>query len=152
MKIRCIIGIVIFCFLGLACCQVLNTTSESNQKRFAELRLGLDGKTQILICTKVWRGFFTMHGFGGYQYVVFYWATLKGDGPDYLNPSLRENSPYPSKIYTGTITVKRNDKQVVINLQQVPSKSEDARQIIPSPANGTYQIRDINHDSFITPE
>lgn len=124
-------------------------TQASEAERYAELRSDSSGRVQVLIRADVWRGIFTIHGFGGYAHNIYYWATLKGEGPDYRDPVFHQNAPIPREIHRGTITVDGKKKQVVIDLKRVVSKPGEPEKLEPSSANGTYPIKKVTQEPFM---
>ena len=118
---------------------------------FAELRIAPDGKMQIMIREDIWRGFFTINGYGGYAHNIYYWSTLVGSGPIYNNPRLIQNGD-AQFTHRGTITVEVVNKTAVIELERIVSKPGETERLELSPANGTYRIKKINREPFITPE
>lgn len=121
--------------------------------RYAELRTDSLGRTQVLIRADVWRGIFTIHGFGGYVHNIYYWTTLKGEGTDYHDPVFNVNGLASEQfIHRGTITVDRKNKRVAIDLKRVVSKPGEPEKLEPSPANGTYPIKKTNREPFMKPE
>lgn len=121
----------------------------SEPKRYVELRTDLSGRMQVLVRADVWRGIFTIHGFGGYAHNIYYWATLTGDGSYYTDPVLHQNSPIPREVHRGTITVDRIGKRVVIDLKRVVSKPGEPEKLESSPANGTYPIKKTTGEPFM---
>ena len=137
---------VLCCALLVACVYLVGcATDPDSAKRYAELRIGSEDEFQILICAEVWRGIWVHDGFGGYSKNIFYWSNLKGRGPVYVDPNLTANS-YKQNKYKGTITINRDEKQVVINLMKIVSGLGEAEKLEPCPINGTYRIKSVNHD------
>ena len=147
-------GLTVGCFICLAGCQSKQPAVQVDPRpQYAELRLGSDDKTEILLRADIWRGLFTPHGFRAYDYYISYWATLHGAGPEYNNPKLNKNGLSSEQFnHVGTIKLDLEKKRVIIDLQRIVSKLGEPQKTEPSPANGTYPIRDINHEPFITPE
>lgn len=106
MKTHLLLLLCVLAGLGIAGCGSVGSESQ----RYAELRIAPDGRSQIQICSNVWRGVFTVHGYGGHARNVFYWATLKGDGPEYRDPAFHENSPSPGREHRGTILVDKKNQ------------------------------------------
>jgi hypothetical protein len=120
------------------------------REKYAEVREGADGRIQIILGNDEWMGFFSPEGYGGISHNVYYWATLNGPGPIYLDPDLRENGSNQTK-HRGTIKIDRIDRQVVIDLRKISEANEgDAND--GSPANGTYPIKKFTKAAFIRPE
>jgi hypothetical protein len=126
-------------------------SSAKEPERYIELRIARDSRIQILIRDDVWRGIFTVHGYGGYAHNIHFWSTLGGEGPTYVDPSLMENSN-TQFAHHGKITVDRKNKRVVIDLQRVVSKTGESEKLEPSPANGVYLIKKITEEPFMQPE
>ena len=141
--------LVILCLGILSGCQV--QTAEPT--KYAELRLSKESRFQVLIRSKNWEGLFNRHyGFAGYHsHTTYYWATLNETKFQYENPALKINSSVQYK-HRGTITVDRKKKRVVVVLEQLVSKPDEAERWEASPANGTYPIKETNHETFQTPE
>ena len=135
-------------------------TGNSDIEKYAVLRTGASGKIQMSIEGKYWTPLFTIHGIGGYRHALFCWSTLKGDGPEYKDPVLHVNAPYLPNKHVGIITVDRTKKVVIIKLDQIVPDSptrgiggvNPVAQNGPSPQNGTYRIKEIIKEDFITPE
>lgn len=119
----------------------------SESERYAELWVAADGTTQLHICSDVWMGVFTIHGYGGHRQNVFYWTTLSGDGPEYKDPLLHKNSPSPDREHKGSIIVDKKRMLVIVNLERIiptttpVDKFEPDAKSGPSSANGTYPLK-----------
>jgi hypothetical protein len=132
---------------------IRNGREAEPRNKYAELRLGSDDRMQVLICADVWRGqFFTPEGPRWVENYLYYWVTLRGRGPDYIDPIFHKNSPIPSEPHVGTITVDQQKREVTINLRRVVSKPGEPQRTEPSPANGTYPIKKTNRDAFLEPQ
>jgi len=139
--------------LALVFCCLMGCSSCGASEKYAEMKVGDNGRLQVLIWEDVWQGLFTSHGFGGYIHNMYYWSTLSGDGPVYVNPKLNKNGLRSEQYeHRGTITVDQKDKKLIIDLQRIVSKAGEPERLEPSPANGTYRIKKINHDPFLKPE
>jgi len=141
--------LVILCLVILSGCQA----QTNSPTKYAELRLSKESRIQVLIRSKKWEGLFNSHyGFAGYySHSTFFWCTLEGTKTEHLNPNLIINGGGRYK-YRGTIKVDRKGKSVVIALERLASKPEEPERWEASPANGTYPIKEINHEPFQTPE
>lgn len=147
MKLKIVLGLIL-AFSSLTGCG-----SRENSEKYVELKLDEQGRSQVLIWQDVWQGLYTAHGYGGYVHNMYYWTTLSGNGPDFVNPKLNKNGTRSEQHeHRGTITVDRTKKKVVIDLQRIVSKQGEPERLEPSPANGTYPIKEINHDPFLVPE
>jgi len=114
--------------------------------KFAELRVVSDNECQVLIYFDQWKRLINHDGFGGgYRRLYIYWANLSGPGPAYVNPHMMRESIYQSD-YKGTISVDREKRTVVINLTEIISKPGEVEKLVPSPINGLFHIKDINHN------
>ena len=116
------------------------------------MRVGGSDRFQVLIVTDQQEGVFTVHGLGrGNLTGLYYWVTLSGPGPTYVEPKLYINSNTQFK-HLGTITVDREKKQVLIDLKRVVSKPGELEKLEPSQANGTYLIKKTSQEPFMKPE
>jgi len=147
MRKLSILGWIVAVSLGFTACGSLPESA-----RYVEISQGAEGKFQVLLCTKEWLGVLTPEGYGGSARNVYYWATLQGPGPEYLNPLLHENSGAPAREHYGHIVVDRKRNQVLIDLMKVVSGVGEPERRESSPANGTYPIKKYSKEPFITPE
>lgn len=146
MNLKFILQILLFAiFTG---CQAQTNAPE----KYAELRISKEDRIQVLIVSKKWEGLLNAHyGFAGYySHTTFFWTTLDGTKSEYVNPQLNINSSVQYR-HRGFIKVDRQGKFVVIALERLISKQDEAERWEPSPANGTYSIKTTNHDSFQIP-
>ena len=152
MKKKIGFGLAIACLLAVVVAGLALPDERSDPKnKYAEIRLTSTNRFQVLICANKWQGLFTAHGFGGYKYCILYWSTLDGSGPIYKNPVFHKND-IEQFDHIGTIEISRDRKQLVINLERITSKLGGPQKTEPSPANGTYKIKDINYDPIEIPE
>lgn len=105
---------------------------------------------QILICNDVWKGIFTPHGYGGWTRNVSYWALLEGPGPVYIDPKLTKNGG-TQFVHRGTISIDRKNARVSVELNRVSFAVGSTLVLEPSPANGIYPIKRINHLPILVP-
>jgi hypothetical protein len=132
-------------------------------EKYAVLREAPGGRVQVSIESTSSTAFptATVEGFASARRNLYYWATLSGSGPDYVNPTLQTNSPYMQPTHTGVISIDRAKGIVIIKLDQIVPKVADHGPNLgpnlnakdgPSPANGSYRIKKTSRDAFITPE
>ena len=128
------------------------TKDWTEPERYAELRMSASGKIQVIVGGDTWTGLVTPHGLGGIRRGILCCSTLEGAGPTYLNPTLHLNAPIPRAPHLGSIEVDRVKNTVVISLERVVSASGEPQRTEPSVANGTYPIKRVTRDPFLTPE
>jgi len=126
-----------------------------NQQRYAELRVGPSNQIQVLIC-KDWvlepedmdSGQESSSAETGQD--VYYWINLVGNpaASTFTNCDVHANGPVRQRPYNGAINLEPTRSQITINLQRTASNHADASG--PCPANGTYRIRKITKDPFLT--
>ena len=148
MKLRIEIGLIALIISASVGCK----PSQSEPKRYAELRTGSSNKIQILIRGDAWLGLFGPEGYGGYAHNIYFWVTLQGDGPTYTNFVIHANAPVARQRSEGTITVDQKSKQVEFKVNIISTTTNGQERAELSPVNGAYPIRRITKDSLMTPE
>ena len=125
--------------------------SENKADWFAKIEVGGPGKLTpvptatgslcLEICSTSWVPLLGSDGFGGRRTGYEYWSILDGAGPVYIDPVLHENGLNRPFVNRGTITIDQKKKVVIIDLRRVVSGAEEPVRTEPSPANGTYSLK-----------
>ena len=116
--------------------------NRSDPPKYATLEVITPDKVRLEIKDTHWTPLIGPNGFGGNKESVYYWATLEGPGPIYVNPELHENSPISNSHQSfGTITIDKINKTVSIELSRVLSNPNEPKRTEPNPANAICPIR-----------
>jgi hypothetical protein len=147
MKTTYFLLVVLSLMLLTGCAQTSTPT------KYAELRLSKESRIQVLIRSKRWMGLVNPEdGIAAHNsYSTYCWSTLDSTKSEYVNPAFNITSTVQHK-HRGTIKVDRKGKSVVIALERLVSKPGEPERWEASPHNGTYQIKEINHEPFQKPE
>jgi len=131
-------------FLGVLTFSGCGIIGPLPERTYAELRIGDDGKIQLLIESDQWMGIVNPLRQGGNQHWIQEWYTLQGDGPIY--DVSQDKAEHASD--TGTITIDQEHKIVTLNIEVMPAPGSMLAQKKPNMWNGTYRITSVNHDPF----
>ena len=86
---------------------------------------------------------FGVDGLGGSREQIEYWSNLVGGGAIFRDPDIYRNGGGLSwnSHHRGTIIIDRRKNTVVVDLKMIVSNLGEPERLVPSEANGTYQIK-----------
>jgi hypothetical protein len=131
-------------------------SGKPTQQRYVELRVGSSHNLQAVIC-KDWVHEPDATDSGPdddcdeVSQDIYYWINLEGanDTGVFTKCDLHANGPMRHRNYQGTINLDREHRQLLISLYRLSTQPGERPQLIPSPANGTYPIRQITKSPFL---